>query len=146
MQVLEAGQVAAGDDQVHALLVRDVEVAHGLAVVVDDPERERLLAAAAQLGLRDRDAQAAVGDGEAVDLGLAARMVATVNCGVRSVPAHRGVVAARIGIDHLARQRAGSEQDGQHAEEHRQLFRDRVHGEARNTVAGYRSRTIAYTP
>ena len=76
VQVLEAGQVAAGEDQVHALLVRDVEVAHGRAVVLDDPERERLLAAAAQLGLLDRDAQAAVGDREAVHLGLGARMLA----------------------------------------------------------------------
>ena len=38
VQVLEAGHVAAHDDEVHALGVLDVEVAHGLAVAVDDPE------------------------------------------------------------------------------------------------------------
>ena len=42
MQVLEAGEVAAGEDQVHALLVRDVEVADGGAVLVDDPEAQGL--------------------------------------------------------------------------------------------------------
>ena len=42
VQVLEAGQVAAGDDQVHALRVLDVEVAHRLAALVDDPEGEPL--------------------------------------------------------------------------------------------------------
>ena len=40
VQVLEAGHVAAHDDEVHALGVLDVEVAHGLPAAVDDPERE----------------------------------------------------------------------------------------------------------
>ena len=38
VQVLEAGHVAAHDDEVHALGVLDVEVAHGLSAAVDDPE------------------------------------------------------------------------------------------------------------
>ena len=67
MQVLEAGEVAAGEDQVHALLVLDVEVADGLAALVDDAEAQLLGAAAAQLGLLDDDAQVAGGDAEAAD-------------------------------------------------------------------------------
>ncbi len=41
VQVLEAGHVAAHDDQVHALGVLDVEVADGRAAAIDDPEGER---------------------------------------------------------------------------------------------------------
>ena len=50
MQVLEAGEVAARDDQVHALLVLDVEVADGLAASVDDAKAQLLSAAALELG------------------------------------------------------------------------------------------------
>jgi hypothetical protein len=46
VQVLEARGVAAHDDEVHLLLVLDLEVAHGLAVAVDDAEGERLRAQA----------------------------------------------------------------------------------------------------
>ncbi len=47
VKVLEARQVAPGDDEVHALVVLDVEVAHGVAGVVDDAETHLLPAAAA---------------------------------------------------------------------------------------------------
>ena len=47
-----------------APLVGDVEVADGLAVVVDDAERQPLCAAAAQLGVGDDEPQAAGGAGQ----------------------------------------------------------------------------------
>ena len=65
VEVLEAGEVAAGEDQVHALLVLDVEVADGVPVLPDDVEAQRLGTAAPQLGLLDDDAQLVVGDAEA---------------------------------------------------------------------------------
>ena len=74
MEVLEAGEVAADDDQVHAALVLDVVVAHGLAALVEHAEGEALLAAAAQLGREDVELEpGVVRDGEAVDLGGARR-------------------------------------------------------------------------
>ena len=61
VQVLEAGQVAADDDEVHPLLVLDVEVAHGPATVVDDPEAHGLRPAREQRGILDDQAQAVLG-------------------------------------------------------------------------------------
>ncbi|MEJ7787260.1 MAG: hypothetical protein WKF96_20860 [Solirubrobacteraceae bacterium] len=67
MQVLEAGQVTPGDDQVQALSVLDVEVAHGLTAAIHNPEAQILAAAAAQLGILDHQAQAVLGDRQAAD-------------------------------------------------------------------------------
>ena len=65
VQVLEAGHVAAHDDEVHALGVLDVEVAHGLAAAVDDPEGEleRLALRGGAAGELER--QALLADGQA---------------------------------------------------------------------------------
>jgi hypothetical protein len=65
VQVLEGRQVAAGDDQVHALRVPDVEVAHRAAAGVDDPEAQPLGRAPAHVGILDDEAQAVLGDGQA---------------------------------------------------------------------------------
>ena len=66
VQVLEAATVAADDDQVHALLVRDLEVAHRAARVADG-EAQRGRGAARERGGGEREAQAVLGDGEAAD-------------------------------------------------------------------------------
>ena len=50
VQVLEAAAVAADDDQVHAPLVLDLEVAHGAAGVVRIVKRSVRRAAARQRG------------------------------------------------------------------------------------------------
>jgi hypothetical protein len=59
VQVLKAGQVSPDDDQVHALGVLDLEVAHGVAGLADDAEAQVLGYAACQLGVVDDKAQAA---------------------------------------------------------------------------------------
>ena len=105
MEVLEARQVAAGDDQVHALGVLDVEVAHRLAAVVDDAEAQLPAAPAAQLGIRDDQAQAMVGDGEAADGHR--HLVAAVAHPGRSVAARRG------GVDDRSGEGADAEEPGQ---------------------------------
>ena len=77
MQVLEAREVAADDDQVHAPLVLDVEVAHGLAALVDDPE--------AELGRRPRRARSARGRSGSRPLRPRAR--ARARCRAAAMPA-----------------------------------------------------------
>ena len=95
----------------HALLVLDVEVADGLAVVVDDAEAQRLRAAAAQLGVVHDQAQAVLGDREAADRarGLVGGRV-HVSCGGR-------LVVAGLGADRGARERGSAEDDGEDGEE-----------------------------
>ena len=58
VQVLEAGHVAPHDDEVHALGVLDVEVAHGPAAAVDDPEGERERLALRRGAARELERQA----------------------------------------------------------------------------------------
>ena len=109
MQVLEAGQVAPGEDQVHALLVLDVEVADRGPVLVDDAEAQRLVAAARQLGPVDDEPQPALGDAEAAD-----------RVGGGGVALHGRGARLRVGaarLDRAARQRGGREGDDQQAGE-----------------------------
>ena len=126
VQVLEAGQVAPGEDQVHALLVLDVEVAHGLAARVVDPEAQRRFAAAAQLGVVDDDAQAVGGDREA------AHGVGGV-CGGHLGVLLRGVFAG-LGSDRAARDRRAAEQQREPGRERSELG-DRVHAHATPNLA-----------
>ena len=115
VEVLEAGQIAPGDDQVHALLVRDVEVAHRAAVRAGDPEAQRLGAAAVELRVGDDDPHAVLSDGEAANL------VGRVG--------HVGVLpwlAGRRGPEGGAGEGADAEEDGEHGDEARDL-RGRAH-------------------
>ena len=131
MQVLEAGEVAARDDQVHPLLVFDVEVADGLAARVDDAEPQLLASAAFELGVGEFELEPVVGDREAahgVGLGRGAVSAALVSVAARSLLVVGHVVAAvGFGVDELA----GDEADGVEAREDgregRELPRDRIH-------------------
>ena len=68
VQVLEAGHVAAHDDEVHALGVLDVEVAHGPAAAVDDRgRRARSARPAARCVRASSSVRPFVADGEAAD-------------------------------------------------------------------------------
>ena len=119
--MLEAGQVAPDDDQVHPLLVRHVEVAHDRAVVVGDREAQRRAAPARQVGARHDQAQAVVGDREPADAvrAVGARGVAVLVAGRVVVAAHRvaTLVRARRGVDGGTRQRGGGERQREHREE-----------------------------
>ena len=64
MNVLEAAAVAAHDDQVHALLVLDLEVAHGPAAGATDAEAEHVRTAALEGGVLESERQPVVRDGE----------------------------------------------------------------------------------
>ena len=57
MQVTEAGQVAAYDDQVHAPVVGDVEVRDGLAARLLHTEGERLARPRRAGGVQERDSE-----------------------------------------------------------------------------------------
>jgi len=146
VQVLEAREIAPGDDQVHPLRVLDVEVANGPAALVDDAEADLLGAAAGEVGVVDDDTQPVVGDREPAHGVRAAaagwRRVPAAGLGVAVVAAGLGVgllvrgrarvlglrlAAARIGIDDLAGDQAGAEQQRQHAGERQELSGDRAH-------------------
>ena len=115
MQVLEAGEVAAGEDQVHALLVRDVEVADRAAVLVDDPEAQGLGAAAPQLGLLDDDLQVVGGDGEPADGVGRVGGVGGGHVVLRLGRACRRILAVRL--DRRARERRAPEQQRERGHE-----------------------------
>ena len=125
MEVLEAGEVTADDDQVHAALVLDVVVAHGLAALVEDAEGEALLAAAAELGREDLELQpGVVRDGEAVDLrGAVVRAVPGTAVGAAG---HRlgGLLAPGGGIEGAAGGRGGDEEHGEQGAEGDEAGRD----------------------
>jgi hypothetical protein len=113
VQVLEAGQVAPGDDQVHALRVLHVEVADGPATAVDDAEAQRLGAVAAQLGGVDDQAQAVLGDRQAAHRIGGPVAGARLRCaGALRTVGGGGLVA--LGIDEAAGQRARAEQQREH--------------------------------
>jgi hypothetical protein len=118
VQVLEAREVAPGDDQVHAPLVLEVELAHGLAVLADDAERERRRHAAPQLRLLDDEPEPSVRHRQAANR-LGGRRFAGVR-GVLGVAARRSV-AARLRADQLAGDPAAGEQHGQHGGERSEL-------------------------
>ncbi len=111
VQVLKAGQVAAGDDEVHPLLVLDVEVAHRPATVVDDPEADRHPSGPAQRGILEDEAQAVFGHPQPAHGMLGAGLVMRVRGGGR-------VIAFRA--DRGTRERAAGEQHRQHAGECRE--------------------------
>jgi hypothetical protein len=106
--VLEAGEVATREDQVHPLLVGHVEVANRRAITIDNTEAQRLAPAARQLGLVDHDAQVVLSDRETAHALL--RRGAVANAGV--ICAVRSRVGVPIGVDGPARERrAGKHQD-----------------------------------
>ena len=114
VQMLEAGEVAAGEDQVHALLVLDVEVADRAAAVVGDAEAERLGAAAAQLAARDDEPEPVLRDREAADRvgrGLVGALLG-------HVPGRlAGLRRGAAGLDRAACQRRGGEGDDEEGHE-----------------------------
>jgi hypothetical protein len=132
VQVLEAGRVAPHQDQVHALLVLDLEVAHGVALLVDDPVAQALLAAALEIGGVDDEPQPVLGDRESADVvagacvlvrlgGVAAAVAVRCRGGAHcfvsvAVGAGGGLVLVRLalGVDRAARDRRapGQERDG----------------------------------
>ena len=65
VQVLEALGVAADDDQVHALVLLHLEVAHGAALAVEDPEAQRCPLATGQLRAVEGEREAVRADREA---------------------------------------------------------------------------------
>ncbi len=67
VDVLEAGQVAAHDDHVHALGVLDVEVLDGVPVAVGDAEGELEGLVCVRRGAGELERIAVLGDGQAAD-------------------------------------------------------------------------------
>src|SRR4051794_2147090 len=116
MEVLEARQVAAGEDHVHALGVLDVEVAHGVPAIVDDPEGERLVAAAAQLRVLDDEAEPVAGTGEAAP--LAPRAVTGHRLVVATAGAGRRLAGPRLRAGRRPYERAGGEHEREGGAEH----------------------------
>ena len=105
----------------HALGVLDVEVAHGRAALVDDPEREPLGAAAAQLRVLDDDAQAVRGAREPAHV-VRGRAVRAARLGApRAPPGVAGSASAfGSGPDGAAGQRARGEHERQRGAEQQQ--------------------------
>ena len=122
MQVLEAAPVAPDDDQVHALLVGDLEVAHRAVRPVDgETQRGRLAARKGRRG--EREPQAVLGDREAADRvggGHLAMLVVHTPVGLR----RRSTVTIRA--DRAARNRGDAEHQAEQEREARELG-DGVH-------------------
>ena len=93
VQVLEAVAVAAHDDQVHAAGVLDLEVAHGLAILVADREAKQRVVAARQLVASEIERQPALADGEPAH--RFGRLVGEVVAQFHSLVGHRGGVRRR---------------------------------------------------
>jgi hypothetical protein len=110
VQVLEALAVAADDDQVHALLVLDGEVAHGPAVGARDAEAQRARAPAVELGLGELEREPAVRDGQAADRIGGGHLHLLL--GVRRVRVRSG---GAVGTEGAAHQNGGSEDQRQGA-------------------------------
>ena len=124
MQVLEAGPVAADDDQVHPLLVLDLEVAHG-AIGTVDREAQRGRAAARERGRGELQAQAVVGDGEAADrVRLVAALGLAAVTGLRLVAAMPGRGIGALGGVVGPIRPDGAAGDGGHAEHDREDRRE----------------------
>ena len=103
--MLEAGQVAAHDDDVHALGVLDVEVAHGPAVAAGDAEAELEALAPGRGRAGELERQAPVAHREAADRLHDGRFLA--------VPGHgrRGVGLAGVDVDAAAGERGAAERE-----------------------------------
>ena len=109
VQVLEAGEVAPHHDQVHALVVGDVEVAHGL-VAGDDAEAQRRLDARLRRGGVDLEPQPVLGDrAGARDVGRR---------GVLAAVTRVGVGVAVCGVRAATGVRVDRPPDGERAREH----------------------------
>jgi hypothetical protein len=100
VEVLEGVEVAPGDDEVHPLLVLDLEVLDGAAAAVDDAVRQALRAPAAQLGVVDDEAGTVLGDGQAADLLLL--HAAVLAGGLGAVTGGRLGLVATVGVDGAA--------------------------------------------
>jgi hypothetical protein len=87
MEMLEAGQVVARDDEVHALLVLHLEVAHRPAVLGDDLEAQLPRLARREVRRRERECQAICAGGKATH---------RIGLGRLVVCRHLGVVAAVV--------------------------------------------------
>ena len=111
--MLEAGQVAADDDQVHPLGVLDVEVVHGAAVLAEDAEREPERRARTCGAAGEVEREAVLADGEAA----------------HRIGGHGHAVSVRRGgrvvhpVDGAAGQCRGAEDDGQDGGEGGELDR-----------------------
>ena len=119
MQVLEALEVAPDHDQVHAPLVLDLEVAHGLPVGSDDAERVLGAGRGGDGGLVRDEAVAGLDDAQAGKVGRRARM-GVVAAG-RLMVGHRlgsGIVTdfrlVDRGVQLRPGKRRGREDHGQH--------------------------------
>jgi hypothetical protein len=131
MKVLEAREVAAGEDQVHALLVRDVEVAHRPAAGVHDAEREAFARASPQVRVVHDDAQAVLGHRESADRmllagvtapGVAARSGLGV-AGLGSALGVRGLRRVAVRVDGAAREGGPARHQGEEGRESGELRR-----------------------
>ena len=112
MHVLEVGHVTADDDHVHSLRVLDVEVTHGFAALVPNPEDElRLCARACRVGV-ELQAEAVVGDGQPTE---------AVHAHRHRLALVRRVVQRR---DQVARQGGGGKDQRQDGQEGGQLQSD----------------------
>ena len=124
MQVLEAAAVAAHHDQVHALLVLDLEVADRPAAGASDAEAQLADATALELGGVERERQAVVGHSEAADGvrgGLAG--VAALLGGARMPAGLHTVLAATVGTHGVTGERGRAEDQHEHTGETRELHR-----------------------
>ena len=117
MQVLEAGHVAAHDDEVHALGVLDVEVAHGLAAAVDDPEGQLERLALRRGAASELEREALLADREAAHR-LRRHLLLAVAIAVGGHRAHAGLGGslglAGVDVDPAAGERGAGEDQRQH--------------------------------
>ena len=133
VQVLEAAPVAAHDDQVHALLVRDLEVAHRAAGTGDREPQRGGLASRERRG-DELQAQALVGDRETADrIGGGGHFAVLV---VHTPVGLRRRAAVTIRADRSTRDRGHAEHQAEHEREARELAHRCHTRNARNRTAG----------
>ena len=106
MNVLEGAAVAAHDDQVHALLVLDLEVAHGPAAGATNAEPENVRTAALEGGVLESERQPVVRDGKTPDRRRSGRVG-----GVVSIVGLRVFRTAAVRADRAAREGCRAEQE-----------------------------------
>ena len=123
MKVLEAVAVTPYHDQVHALLVLDLEVAHRPAIGAADAEAQLARAGALEDGAVELEREAALRDREPPNRGGSSRATGVAaGVGVVRVPAAigarlRAALAAAVGPHGVTRERGRAEhQDERHGE------------------------------